>query len=261
MKNIYNKVRLSPLFLLLIFLSFISGLFRDIISLFIVIVVHEIGHVIMSLIFKWNIDKINITMYGGYITYNENIDKPFMEEFLVSIAGILMQSIFFFLLYLLSKIDIVDIDTLLIIRKYHYSVLLFNLIPVVPLDGAKVLNVILNNYFSYKKSLDITNYISVLFVILLLSSFIILKYKVEFSYLVIISFIISSIIKNIMDSPFLFNKFLFERYKNTVYYIPYYIKNGDINNMRRQRKNYFYVKNKYISENIILEKRFSKRLD
>lgn len=261
MKNIYNKVRLSPLFLLLIFLSFISGLFRDIISLFLIIIIHEMGHVIMSLIFKWNIDKINITMYGGYITYNENIDKPFIEEFLISISGILMQSIFFFLLYLLNKVCIVDIDTLLIIRKYHYSVLLFNLIPVVPLDGAKVLNVILNNYFSYKKSLDITNYISVLFVILLLGSFIILKYKVEFSYLVILSFIISSIIKNIMDSPFLFNKFLFERYKKPVYYVPYYIKSGRIKEMRRQRKNYFYIDNRCVDETIILNRKFMKNID
>lgn len=259
MKNIYNKVKLSPLFLLLIFLSFLSGLFKDILSLFIIIIVHEIGHVLMSLFFKWNIDKINISIYGGYVTYNENIDKPFKEEFLISISGILMQSIFFFLLTMLNRVNIISIDFLLIIRKYHYSVLLFNLIPVIPLDGSKALNVILNIFFSYKKSLNITNYVSILIVLLSIVSFLIFKYKVEFSYLIILSFITSSILKNIIDTPFLFNKFLFERYKHPAFYLnPFYIKDGDIKNMRRQRKNYFYINNKYVDESIILNGRFEK---
>ena len=60
MKNIYNKIKLSPFFILLILLSLLSGLFKDIIFLFIIIVVHEFGHVVISLIYKWNIKKIYI---------------------------------------------------------------------------------------------------------------------------------------------------------------------------------------------------------
>ena len=62
-----------------------------------------------------------------------------------------------------------------------------------------------------------------------------------------------------MDSPFLFNKFIFERYKKPAYYVPYYIKSGRIKEMRRQRKNYFYIDNRYVDEAIILKKRFSKK--
>ena len=156
---------------------------------------------------------------------------------------------------MLNRVNIISIDFLLIIRKYHYSVLLFNLIPVIPLDGSKVLNVILNIFFSYKKSLNITNYVSILIITLSIASFLIFKYKVEFSYLIILS----SILNNIIDTPFLFNKFLFERYKHPTSYLnPFYIKDGNIKNMRRQRKNYFYINNKYVDENIILNERFEK---
>ena len=257
MKNIYNKIKLSPFFILLILLSLLSGLFKDIIFLFIIIVVHEFGHVVISLIYKWNIKKIYITACGGYIEYEENIDKPFKEELIIAISGILMQTVFYFICIILNKICIIDLSTLLLIRKYHYSILLFNLIPVVPLDGAKILNTLFNLYLPYRKSLNLTNLLSVIIAILIFIIFITKNLRFEYGYFVIISFVISKVLKNIKDTPFLFNRFLFERYKNPINVNKYfYIKNKDINKMRRQRKNYFYINGKYHKEIDVLRKRF-----
>lgn len=259
MKSIYKKIEISPYFLLLIFLSLISGLFKDIFSLFLIIIIHELGHIIMSLIYKWNINKVKINIYGGYIIYNENIDKSFKEEFLIAISGILMQCIFYLLLYILNKVGILDLSFLLIVKKYHYSILIFNLLPIIPLDGSKVLNVLLNKIFSYKKSLYIINSISLLFIILFIILLIIYKLKIELSYVIILSFIMSSIIKNINDIPYLFNKFLFERYKYPIKNVKtYYIKNSNIENMRRQRINYFYINNTYKDERYLLLNRYIK---
>lgn len=257
MRNIYKKIKFSFFFLLLILLSLISGLFRDILCLFIIIMIHEIGHIITSLLFNWNIKKINITCCGGYITYDENIDKPFKEELLIAVSGILMQTLFYVTCFILNKIQLMSIDTLLMIRKYHYSILIFNIIPVIPLDGSKILNTILNMYFPYKKSLEITNLISVFIIFITLIIFIILNLKIEYGYLVIASFVISKVLKNIKDTPFLYNRFLFERYKNPINVNKFsYIKNGDIKMLKRQRKNYFYINNRYYKESFILSKRF-----
>ena len=168
-----------------------------------------------------------------------------------------MQTVFYFICIILNKICIIDLSTLLLIRKYHYSILLFNLIPVVPLDGSKILNTLFNIYLPYRKSLNLTNLISVIIAILIFIIFITKNLRFEYGYFVIISFVISKVLKNIKDTPFLFNRFLFERYKNPINVNKYfYIKNKDINKMRRQRKNYFYINGKYHKEIDVLRKRF-----
>ena len=59
------------------------------------IIIHELGHILISLIFKWNIDKIIILPFGGLTKYNEIINRPLIEEFLISVAGITFQIIFY----------------------------------------------------------------------------------------------------------------------------------------------------------------------
>ena len=103
MKSIYKKIKLSPFFLLIIFISLISGLFKDVITLFMIIIIHELGHIILSYLFKWNIKSVEIGVFGGFITYDDVIDKPFIEEIIISLGGFLMQGLIFLVTYILSK--------------------------------------------------------------------------------------------------------------------------------------------------------------
>ena len=257
MKNICKKIKISFFFLLLIFLSLISGLFKDIICLFLIIIIHEMGHIITSLIYKWDIKRIDITVCGGFITYNEPIDKPFIQELLIAVSGMFIQIIFYFICFILNKIGAMDMDIFLLFKKYNYSILLFNLLPVFPLDGSKILNIFLNMYLPYKKSLKIMNLISIINILLIIFILLILKIKIEYSYIIILSFILSKIIHAVKDVPFLFNRFLFERYKNPIKINKYfYIKNNDVSKMKRQVKNYFYINGKYYKEIDVLRKRF-----
>ena len=257
MKNICSKINFSYTFVLVIFLSLISGLFWEIFSLFTIIIVHELGHIIMSVKYKWRIKKVDITMCGGFITYDDVIDKPFKEELIVALSGIIMQSILFLLIYILFSKSIINSNTFLMFKKYHYSILIFNILPIIPLDGSKILNIFFNMFFSYKKSLILSNLVSVITIFISIFIFIALRLKLEYSYLMIICFIISKVLMSIYDTPFLFNKFLFERYTYPVNTLKsYYIKDGDINKMRRQKKNYFFIKNMYHSEKSTLSRKF-----
>lgn len=257
MKSIYKKVDISYLFLLVIFLSLISGLFRDIITLFLVIIIHEIGHIITSKVFKWKIKKISIGLCGGFITYDEVIDKPFIEEFLISISGFLMQFVFFLISYVLYENNIIDIKTFYLIKKYNLSVFLFNLFPIIPLDGSKIINLIFNLFLPYKLSLKFVNVISVIFILLVSCYFIFFNIKIEYSYIMILSFLIKTIINSIKDVPYLFNRFLFERYKCPLINGKYSFINGyKLNKLRRQKRHLFLINNKRYSEKKLLSKRF-----
>ena len=257
MKSIYKKIKISYFLLIVILVSLLSGLFKDILSFFSVILIHELGHIIMSLVFKWNISEIDIGITGGFITYDETIDKPFIEELLIAAAGFISQSIYFLLVIILYKNNVIDYDLFFLIKKYYLGVLVFNLIPIMPLDASKILQVILSIFFSYKKTLKLINLISFINVFIIILIFLFFKFKIEYSYIMIISFVISYLIKNIKEIPYLFNKFLFERYMYPLNVKKYeYIKGKNLNKLKRQRKHYFKINNHYYKEREILSKIF-----
>ena len=166
MKSICSKIKISsPL------ISFISGLFWEIFIFLTTIFIHEMGHALVSLFYNWKIRYIKFSICGGYIEYDDIIDKPFKEEFLISIAGFCFQSILLFIVFLLYKNSIIMFDTFLLFKKYYLSILIFNLLPIIPLDGSKIINIILNIFFPYKKSLRL------LIIILLIIIFITFYFK------------------------------------------------------------------------------------
>ena len=129
---------------------------------------------------------------------------------------------------------------------------MFNLLPIYPLDGSKLLNIVLNKLTSFKKSHLFTVYVS-LFVIL----FLILKVKFNLIFLLILLFVFIKTISEYKNHYSLFNKFLLERYQYNFNFKKERIINGE--NFAKMKKDYrhlFKVSNHYITEREILKKRF-----
>lgn len=257
MRSICKKIEIKPELLIVFFLSFLSGLFRDVLIFFTIIFIHEIGHIITSLLYNWKIKKVSFGICGGFITYEEKIDKPFNEEFLIAISGFLFQILFYLLAFFFYKNNILDIKLMYLIQKYDYSIFLFNILPIIPLDGSKIINVILNLFFTFKKSLKITFFISTLTIILVLFNMIFLSIKIECSYIMIFLFLIKKIIIFYKDISYLFNRFLFERYAYPNKYKKInVIKGYNLEKLKRQQVSEFIIGEKRYKEKEILSKVF-----
>ena len=94
--------KIHPLYYLVAILSIITGLFKDFIYITLLIFIHEIGHTIGALIYKWKIKKIIILPFGGITIFNELINKSLKEEFVILILGPIFQILFYFILYILN---------------------------------------------------------------------------------------------------------------------------------------------------------------
>ena len=91
-KNIF---KIHPLFYLTAFICVITANFKNFIIFSSIIIVHELGHIIGAIIFKWKIDKVILLPFGGITIFQENIDKSLKEEFREKYPSIeLMPSIF-----------------------------------------------------------------------------------------------------------------------------------------------------------------------
>ena len=209
---------------------------------------HELGHFLTAKLFNWKIDKIYIYPLGGITRFNDEINKPFIEEFLVAIMGPVFQII---ITILLRKIDMI---------VYLSKILLaFNLLPILPLDGGRIINIFLSFVSPYKKSLNYT--IKISYIVYFLLIFFIIKISSYFFILVFISLIfkINEEKKNI---SYYFNKFLLERYLSNKKYKRSIIISR-IRDMFKYRNNIIKDKNRlystkealsYLKEKIIVKK-------
>lgn len=228
----------------------LTGLFKAFIIMYLIIFIHELGHIVMSLIFKYKIKKINIYPFGGYTIFEYDINTPFMTEFMVFLGGILFQIIFF----VITK-NLIDNSsyTYNLIKNYNLSILMFNMIPVIPLDGAKILNILFNKMFPFKRAHLLTIYISYIVILILL----ILSIK-NLNLLLMIFLLFFLIIKEHKRHNYIFNVFLLERYiKEIKFKKIYFIKKVDVKYMKKYVRNIFIKNNRYIDEKEILQNKFS----
>lgn len=237
--KIISKIKIHPLFYVVAFIVSITGFFKDFSYIMFIIVIHELGHILASLYFNWNIEKIVILPFGGLTIFNEKINKPIIEEMLIAIAGPLVQILFFSFFK----------DPL--IMQYNLFLLTFNLLPIIPLDGSKILNCFMNYIFPFKRAHLITILIS------LVIAFGGLFYKFNLVLILIFLFLFKRIIWEYKGHQSIFNKFLFERYVYGLKFKKYKKINGkNFNKMFKDYNHLFYVDNKWQSEYEMLKKRF-----
>lgn len=194
MKNILTKIYIHPFTYIVLLISLVTGLFKELITFLFIIIVHELGHITASILFKWKIDKISIMPFGCITIFSELINRPMIEEFIILISGPLFQ----FINYLIFK------DITVYFNYYNYGLFIFNMLPIYPLDGCKLFSIILNKYIPYKKTLKIMLIISMLF----LTMFI----RKDLIYIVILLLLFKGILIEFKRINHTYNKFLLERY-------------------------------------------------
>ena len=82
--SFFKNIKVTKYTYIIVLLACLTGQIKELLGLLIIILSHEFGHYFISKKFNWNIDKIYLYPFGGLIKYNEKIDKPFKEEFLIS---------------------------------------------------------------------------------------------------------------------------------------------------------------------------------
>jgi stage IV sporulation protein FB len=175
----------------------LSGYINYLIIYLIIIFIHELGHIITIKLLKYNINKIIIYPYGGVIITNININISSNKLFSISISGILFQIILMLLLPISTSYNYN------IFINLNINLILFNLLPIYPLDGYKILLSIIERTYKYKIILIISYIISIIFII-------ILSITTKSIFILVVLIIINY--KYIKNHIFIFNKFLLERY-------------------------------------------------
>lgn len=237
---ILRHIYLDKYFLFFLIIIILTGNFNYFIPYFLLLFFHEISHAVTGIILGYKLERIIFYPLGGVTIINYPVNIPLFSELLIVIAGPLMQ----ILVYLILK------EYYPFIKLYHYTLLVFNLLPIYPLDGGKILSIICGYYYSFIKSFNITFIISVIMVFFL-TIYAVTNFNLNLVLMIIL--IISKLINLYRNKFIIYEHFLLERY--LYQYNFHKIKN--ISSIREFHRDHNHIIN-FVKEKDYLNKYFHK---
>lgn len=207
-------IHIHPILIIFIIISFVTGTFMHLFVILIIVLIHELGHYSMAKFFKWRIKRVMLWIFGGVMETDEHGSRPVHEELLVTIAGPLQHVFIYFLLYLNSfnSVQLVSIPIVDMVLYYNTLILIFNLLPIWPLDGGKILFLILSKFTPFQKAYNMNIIISMigsLFFLLIQ----ILMYSFNLSAFLILMFLFMENRSEWKKRYYVFIRFLLNRYQ------------------------------------------------
>lgn len=243
-------------YLFIAFSFIITGHVKDLLVFTSIIIFHELGHYLMAKINNVKVKKITIYPFGGITTLDTLINININRELLIAMGGILFQTIYMIIIIILYKYGFVREYIYNLYTRYNNSILYFNLLPIVSLDGFKILNLTLSKIFPFDISNKLSLGISFITLIIIL---IVNYYTFNYTLLLVLSVLIINIVNYYKDLNYIFNKFLVERYL----YNLSYSKEKIVNNKKKMYKDYRHIfknGNKYLTEKKYLYDKYNKLL-
>lgn len=252
MMNILDKIKIDISVYLLMLFALLAGHFKSVFLILVIVIVHEIGHVFFFLLFSIDIESISIYPFGGITKVNKRLHTRIYKDILIALGGILFQILLFLIFYLLYKYNLIVTSSYKMFNQYNLSILLFNLLPLIPLDGSKLLFSIFLKFFSFNRSYILMVFLGFFSLIL----FVFYNVFFKINDLIIMIFLIFKLYEVFKDRGYILNKFYLER----VMYDNYYdgiINDSSVDKMRINKYYYFYCDEKYVNEkDYILKNKF-----
>ena len=141
------KFRIDLKIFILILLFFITNQIKIYAMIMLFAIIHELGHLIAGILLGMKPEKIEIKVFGVSISfdvkredYNIKIKKGNLLEvkkIFVALAGPL-TNVFIMIIFISNIFDISYYDKILIIFS-NMTLILFNILPIYPLDGGRIL--------------------------------------------------------------------------------------------------------------------------
>ncbi len=139
-------------------------------------IIHELGHMVVGLLMGMKPEKLEIMAYGVSVSfklmpkdYNRKIKRGNqleLKKILVALAGPITN---FMIIAIVLQMNMNLVSTLMILYS-NLVLILFNLLPIYPLDGGRLIKGILHIFLGKMKAEKYTNYIS--FVTLMIVTFV-----------------------------------------------------------------------------------------
>ncbi|AIQ76152.1 MULTISPECIES: M50 family metallopeptidase [Paenibacillus] len=155
------ELSLHPLFVIIMLFSVITGQFLELLTLFTIVFIHEMGHVVAALLAGVTVKSVQLLPFGGVAVIEDHGRLTASREIGIALAGPLQNGIMIVIALGLQQAGYGNQEFLTYFIHANAMIGLFNLVPVLPLDGGKVLQATISLVLPYYYTLLWTGRVSV----------------------------------------------------------------------------------------------------
>ncbi|MFQ7539234.1 MAG: site-2 protease family protein [Clostridium sp.] len=117
--------------------------------IFIMLTLHEMAHIACAILFRYPIERINIYPFGLAATITHIGHGSLVKEILIISAGPLMHVLFPSLFQFCVAKGILSPSFASYLHTINASILLFNLLPIYPLDGGRLMQTFFTAFYAF----------------------------------------------------------------------------------------------------------------
>ena len=182
-KQFCNFVKIDFSFILLFVVSFLIDDLKLYLWNVVFVILHELSHLVVSKKLGYLPKKIHLTFFGASLEGDD--DFLIQDEIKIILAGPLFNFCVIIFCYLMFWFEPESYIFLSDILLANWSIFLFNMLPIFPLDFGRILLVIFNKKYDRKEALLKVKKVSIfvvgfLFCVYLVSCFFVLNFTLGF---------------------------------------------------------------------------------
>lgn len=209
------RITFHPFFVIIMMASLLTGHFIELITLFAIVFIHECGHAAAAALLGYRVLSIQMLPFGGVAVIEDGGTITAYREIMIALAGPLQNMLMVGVVLLLQYGHLGDPVFLNYIIQGNLLIALFNLLPVLPLDGGKIVQALVSLWAPYYTTLMWTYRISILFsvgvVLYAICRWFTGDYGLPLNILLIGLFLFYSNLTDYRNVPYRFIRFLMNR--------------------------------------------------
>ena len=208
---VFSKIRIHPLTWAVMGLGAITAQFMELLMMFFIVLIHELGHAAAAQICGWRIKVVTLLPFGGELETEEHGNRPWKEEMAVLLAGPLQHLWLYALAFLLYVNGWMGDHLYQEFLLFNTVIMAVNFLPVWPLDGGKLLFIFLSLRYPFVQAHRLIIQYSIGILAVLLVCLLLLN-PLNFNWWVIAGFLGYSLWKEWKHRQYVFMRFLLERH-------------------------------------------------
>ncbi len=151
----HTRIRIHPLALIGAIVLISMGQGSAVLSALLALVLHELAHVFAAKSFHLPVPEVEFTPFGGVARMEDICEATPVQQFVVAAAGPAMSWLCCLVCAGLMQLGWVSLAQIEGFLRWNLLLLCFNLIPVLPLDGGRMLQALLTPWLGWQKAMRI----------------------------------------------------------------------------------------------------------
>ncbi|MFC4767913.1 M50 family metallopeptidase [Effusibacillus consociatus] len=147
------KIKVHPLFVLLMVVSAWTPYFREMVLLFATVLIHELGHVAAAFFYGYRVKEMEILPFGGVARLEHGaLGWQPRHETIIAMAGPFMNFVLLFVVIGLQDLRLLNDHAASYLITINLTLAFFNLLPALPLDGGRILRAAYSRSLGFQKA-------------------------------------------------------------------------------------------------------------